>query len=181
MSMLPQQPEHNECEIGIALAHYHSKIGPQYVAGSTDLDNFPEQTIRNILQDSLASKTDDLALFLINKQNKPQMVRIQKVIVKNEEARGKTMRYALILIIPLDITAFNINLGEIAEQVQDQISQNLFVSHSQGISSKKKNLAQFMQSLRSNLNTKFKCTAPKTIEEEYMALRKLLYGKNVKK
>ena len=54
-----------ENEIGVALSHYHHKLGPQFVGINGPLaKNFDSINQYNILQDSISSRSEDLALFV---------------------------------------------------------------------------------------------------------------------
>jgi len=53
-----------ENEIGIAVSHYHSKLGPMFLATQFNFDLFDRITQYNILQDSISS-----ALLLIIPSN----------------------------------------------------------------------------------------------------------------
>ncbi|WP_371803034.1 hypothetical protein [Candidatus Lokiarchaeum ossiferum] len=167
----------NEPKIGVALAHYHTKLGPLYIGDCSDLSLLSEQIQRNILQDSLASKTEDLALFILNKFDQPCMIRIQRIQAKNQQARGNLLRYAIMLIIPMKVHAFGIDLKEIARQVQKKLESDMELTNLNSVGRTNQNITNLIHSIRTHLNEKF-FNKPQSIEEEYLALKNLLFGKS---
>ncbi len=128
------------------------------------------------MQDSLASRTEDLALFILNKYDLPQMIRIQRIQISNPHARGNLMRFAAILIIPMEIPPFDINLQQISNQLQEKLQQDYDDLNLHAIKKSSQKINIFLQSIRLFLNEKY----PKvhhSIEDEYLALKKLLFGK----
>lgn len=120
----------DESEIGIALSHYHHKLGPQFVGISFDFTSFDSISQYNILQDSISSRSNDLALFVDNKNGSPYTIRIKKIKILDPIARGGVQRYAIVLIIPSNLPDFDFNIEEIAEDLIDKISQGANIHQS---------------------------------------------------
>ena len=113
-----------ENEIGVALSHYHHKLGPQFVGINVPLaKSFDSINQYTILQDSISSRSEDLALFVSDKTNTPYTIRIRKIKVLDPLARGGVQRYAVVLIIPSNLEVFEFNIQEVAEDIVDKLSQ----------------------------------------------------------
>jgi hypothetical protein len=117
-------------EIGICLSHYHHKLGPQFVAISFDFSHFDSISQYNILQDSISSRSNDLALFLDNNHGTPYTVRIKKIKILDPLARGGVQRYAIVLIIPSDTPKMDLSIEEIADDLIEKINQGANISQS---------------------------------------------------
>ena len=104
-----------ENEIGIAVSHYHSKLGPMFLAIQFDFSLFDRITQYNILQDSISSRSNDLSLFASTKEKVQYTIRIKKVKIKDPIARGGVKRYALLLIIPSAIKKLEIDIDDILQ------------------------------------------------------------------
>ena len=113
-----------EKEIGIALSHYHHKLGPQFVGINGPLaTQFDSITQYNVLQDSISSRSIDLALFVKDKMQTEYTIRIKKIKIIDPLARGGVQRYAVVLIIPSNLEVFEFDIEEIADDVVDKLSQ----------------------------------------------------------
>ncbi len=119
-----------DTEIGIALSHYHHKLGPQFVGISFNFTCFDSISQYNILQDSISSRSNDLALFVNNKEATPYTIRIKKIKILDPLARGGVQRYAVVLLIPSDLQKFDFNIEEIAEDLVDKLSQGANIHQS---------------------------------------------------
>ena len=117
-----------EDEIGIAVSHYHSKLGPMFLAIQFDFSRFDRINQYNILQDSISSRSDNLSLFVENKAGIPYRVRIRKVKVQDSQARGGVKRYALLLIIPDNIKKLEISMEDISEDIVEKLSQGAYIN-----------------------------------------------------
>ena len=117
-----------ENEIGIAVSHYHSKLGPMFLAINFDFNLFDRITQYNILQDSISSRSDNLSLFASTKESIDYTIRIKKVKVKDALARGGIKRYALLLIIPSNIKKLEIDLEDISEDIVEKLSQGAYIN-----------------------------------------------------
>jgi len=117
-----------ENEIGIAVSHYHSKLGPMFLAIQFDFSQFDRVSQYNILQDSISSRSENLSLYVKNKENIPYRVRIKKVKVEDSQARGGVKRYALLLIIPSNIKKLEISLDDISEDIVEKLSQGVYIN-----------------------------------------------------
>lgn len=116
--------ESGDKEIGIALSHYHHKLGPQFVGINGPLaTNFDSITQYNVLQDSISSRSTDLALFVKDKTHSSYTIRIKKVKILDPLARGGVQRYAIVLIIPSNLEVFEFDIEEIADDIVDKLSQ----------------------------------------------------------
>nr|WP_212590847.1 hypothetical protein [Candidatus Prometheoarchaeum syntrophicum]QEE15908.1 hypothetical protein DSAG12_01735 [Candidatus Prometheoarchaeum syntrophicum] len=120
-----------ENEIGLAVSHYHSKLGPMFLAINFNFDLFDRVTQYNILQDSISSRSDNLSLFASTKSEEriPYRIRIKKVKVKDPLARGGIKRYALLLIIPDSIKKLEIELDDITEDIIEKLSEGAYINH----------------------------------------------------
>jgi len=117
-----------ENEIGIAVSHYHSKLGPMFLAINFDFNLFDRVSQYNILQDSISSRSDNLSLFASTKEKIDYTVRIKKVKVEDSQARGGIKRYALLLIIPSNIKKLEISLDDISEDIVEKLSQGAYIN-----------------------------------------------------
>ena len=117
-----------ENEIGIAVSHYHAKLGPMFLAIHFDFDLFDRITQYNILQDSISSRSDNLSLFASSKEDISYTIRIKKVKVEDASARGGIKRYALLLIIPSNITKLEIGIDDISDDIVEKISQGVYIN-----------------------------------------------------
>ena len=120
-----------ENEIGLAVSHYHSKLGPMFLAINFNFDLFDRVTQYNILQDSISSRSDNLSLYASTKSEEqiPYRIRIKKVKVKDDLARGGIKRYALLLIIPDSIKKLEIELEDITDDIIEKLSQGAYINH----------------------------------------------------
>ncbi|MHA1583668.1 MAG: hypothetical protein ACTSVU_02085 [Promethearchaeota archaeon] len=120
-----------DLEIGLALSHYHHKLGPQFVGISGPLaNNFDSISQYNILQDSISSRSLDLALFVKDKKGNPYTIRIKKIKILDPLARGGVQRYAIVLLIPSNLEVFSFDIDEISEDLVDKLSQGANISQS---------------------------------------------------
>ncbi|MHA1510861.1 MAG: hypothetical protein ACTSRX_03980 [Promethearchaeota archaeon] len=118
-----------ENEIGIAVSHYHSKLGPMFLATQFNFDLFDRITQYNILQDSISSsRSDNLSLYVSSKESISYTVRIKKVKVEDSTARGGIKRYALLLIIPSNIKELAIDLADISDDIVEKLSQGAYIN-----------------------------------------------------
>ena len=117
-----------ENEIGIAVSHYHSKLGPMFLAIQFDFSLFDRITQYNILQDSISSRSNDLSLFASTKEKVQYTIRIKKVKIKDPNARGGVKRYALLLIIPSAIKKLEIDIDDISEDITEKLSQGAYIN-----------------------------------------------------
>jgi len=117
-----------ENEIGIAVSHYHSKLGPMFLATQFDFSLFDRISQYNILQDSISSRSNNLSLFVSTKNDIPYTIRIKKVKVEDPQARGGIKRYALLLIIPNNIKKLEIDLEDISEDIVEKLSQGSYIN-----------------------------------------------------
>ena len=117
-----------ENEIGIAVSHYHSKLGPMFLAIHFDFDLFDRITQYNILQDSISSRSDNLSLFASSKENISYTIKIKKVKVEDATARGGVKRYALLLIIPSNIKKLEIGIEDISEDIVEKLTQGAYIN-----------------------------------------------------
>jgi len=117
-----------ENEIGIAVSHYHSKLGPMFLEINFNFNLFDRITQYNILQDSISSRSDDLSLFALTKENISYTIRIKKVKVEDPLARGGVKRYALLLIIPSNIKKLEIDLDDISEDIIEKLTQGAYIN-----------------------------------------------------
>lgn len=108
-------------ELGVAVSHYHQKLGPQFVSISFDFTKFDNITQYNILQDSISTRSNDLALFISTKEDIEYIIRIKKMKIQDPQARGGIQRYALLFLIPKGIELSELFL----ESVYDDIKQKL--------------------------------------------------------
>ena len=110
-------------EIGLACSHYDHKLGPQFIGVSYDFSTFSSLTQYNILQDSISSRSEELALFLQDKNDIRYVIHIKKISVLDSKARGGIQRYALLLFLPAStIGSFPIEISEIAEDLKQKLS-----------------------------------------------------------
>ncbi|MBN2157501.1 MAG: hypothetical protein JW776_15755 [Candidatus Lokiarchaeota archaeon] len=110
-------------EIGIACSHYDHKLGPQFIGVSYDFSTFSSLTQYNILQDSISSRSDELALFLTDSKGVKYIIHIKKISVLDSKARGGIQRYALLLFLPINtIGVLPIDIEEIAEDLKQKLS-----------------------------------------------------------
>ncbi len=117
-----------ENEIGIAVSHYHSKLGPMFLEINFNFSLFDRITQYNILQDSISSRSDDLSLFASTKEGISYTIRIKKVKVEDSLARGGVKRYALLLIIPSNIKKLEINIDDISEDIVEKLTQGAYIT-----------------------------------------------------
>ncbi len=115
--------EIEDTEIGIALSHYHQKLGPQFVGISFNFIAFDSISQYNILQDSISSRSNDLALFIENKRGTAYTIRIKKIKIKDSSARGGMQRYAIVLMQPSKNFKFELNMDEIVDDLVEKLSQ----------------------------------------------------------
>ena len=116
--------DNEEKEIGIALSHYHHKLGPQFVGiHGPLLTSFDSMTQYNVLQDSISSRSQDLALYVNDKNNDQYIIRIKKIKIIDPLARGGIQRYAVILIIHESLKWAKFEIDEIADDIVNKISQ----------------------------------------------------------
>ena len=108
-------------EIGLAISHYHHKLGPRFVGISYDFARFDSLAQYNILQDSISSRSEELALFIENKKSKKYIIHIKKIKVLDPAARGGVQRYAVVLFIPAEIN-LQINISDVAEDFKEKLS-----------------------------------------------------------
>ena len=97
-------------EIGLAISHYHHKLGPRFVGISYDFTHFDSLTQYNILQDSISSRSEELALFLENKNLQKYIIHIKKIKILDPSARGGVQRYAVVLFIPAAVNNLQVNI-----------------------------------------------------------------------
>ena len=110
-------------EIGIACSHYDHKLGPQFIGVSYDFSTFTSLTQYNILQDSISSRSEELALFLQDANSTRYVIHIKKISVLDSKARGGIQRYALLLFLPIrTIGTFPIEIAEIADDLKQKLS-----------------------------------------------------------
>ena len=145
-------------EIGVALSHYHHKLGPQFVGISFDFSMFDSIVQYNILQDSISSRSSDIALFVTNKQDISYQVRVKKIKIDDPMARGGVQRYAVLLIVP-DVVEedFDVNIDEICDDFVDKLSHG-------------GNVHQSLSAWSTILNDQFASLRP---EEELKLVRRL--------
>ena len=149
--------ETEDTEIGIALSHYHHKLGPQFVGISFDFTPFDNISQYNILQDSISSRSENIALFLDNKEGTPYTIHIKKIKILDPLARGGVQRYAIVLLTPSNLSKFEFNLDEIAEDLIEKISQGA-------------NINQALKAWYTLLNDSFGTIGP---EEQIHVVRRL--------
>ncbi len=110
-------------EIGIACSHYDHKLGPRFIGVSYDFNTFSSLTQYNILQDSISSRSEELALFLQDSNSVRYVIHIKKISVLDSKARGGIQRYALLLFLPTrSIGNFPIEIAEIADDLKQKLS-----------------------------------------------------------
>jgi hypothetical protein len=110
-------------EIGIACSHYDHKLGPRFIGVSYDFKTFSSLTQYNILNDSISSRSEELALFLQDSNGTRYVIHIKKISVLDSKARGGIQRYALLLFIPIKtIGTFPIEIAEIADDLKQKLS-----------------------------------------------------------
>ena len=116
-------PKHldTQNEIGIAVSHYHHKLGPQFTGISFDFSTFDSISQYNILQDSISSRSDELAIFTKSKEKHPFTVLIKKIKIADPRARGGLQRYAVVLIIPSELKTFEFDIQEISDDLQEKL------------------------------------------------------------
>ncbi len=115
--------DNNPKEIGLACSHYDHKLGPQFIGVSYDFSTFSSLTQYNILQDSISSRSEELALFLEDKNNTRYVIHIKKISVLDSKARGGIQRYALLLFLPTtSIGTIPIEIAEIADDLKQKLS-----------------------------------------------------------
>jgi len=129
-------------EIGIALSHYHQKLGPQFVVIAFDFTKFDNVAQYNILQDSISTRSNDLALFLSTKDYIHYIIRIKKIKILDSQARGGVQRYALIFLLPNDIHLNHSYFDEIYKDIQQKLNQG-------------KSVRQTIQSWHQRINEQF--------------------------
>lgn len=110
-----------QSEIGLAISHYHHKLGPRFVGISYDFTHFDSLTQYNILQDSISSRSEELALFLTNKKSKKYIIHIKKIKILDPTARGGVQRYAVVLFIPASVE-LQVNINDVAEDFKEKLS-----------------------------------------------------------
>ncbi len=112
-----------QSEIGLAISHYHHKLGPRFVGISYDFTNFDSLAQYNILQDSISSRSEELALFLTNKKSQKYIIHIKKIKILDPTARGGVQRYAVVLFIPAAIDLhLQVNINDVAEDFKEKLS-----------------------------------------------------------
>ncbi|MHA1674723.1 MAG: hypothetical protein ACTSYI_13975 [Promethearchaeota archaeon] len=121
-TQLHSMEEIEDTEIGIALSHYHNKLGPQFVGISFNFIAFDSISQYNILQDSISSRSNDLALFVENKRGTAYTIRIKKINIKDPSARGGVQRYGICLMAPSNLFKFELNMDEISEDIVEKLS-----------------------------------------------------------
>lgn len=110
-------------EIGIACSHYDHKLGPRFIGVSYDFAMFSSLTQYNILQDSISSRSEELALFLQDANSTRYVIHIKKISVLDSKARGGIQRYALLLFLPTNsIGNMPIEIAEIADDLKQKLS-----------------------------------------------------------
>ncbi|MHA1729333.1 MAG: hypothetical protein ACTSWY_11455 [Promethearchaeota archaeon] len=112
-------------EIGIALSQYHQKIGPRFVGISYDFSKFSTLTQYDILQDSVSSRSEELKLFVMNKNDEEFIVHIRKIRILDPLARGNVQKFAIILFIPLklkNLHPYHIVINEISRIIKEKLS-----------------------------------------------------------
>ncbi len=114
--------EASQEEIGLAISQYHHKLGPRFIGISYDFSTFDSLTQYNILQDSISSRSDELALFMQNKFKKNYIIHIKKIKVLDPKARGGVQRYAVVLFIPSNTRSLPIGIADIANDLKEKIS-----------------------------------------------------------
>ncbi len=117
-------------EIGIALSHYHQKLGPQFVGISFNFSNFDSVIQYNVLQDSITSRSNDLALFIKNKNNMKYTVEISKIKISDPSARGGVQRYAVVILVPNKLKDFIIDIKEISDDFVKKLNYGANVQQS---------------------------------------------------
>ena len=123
MEDLSQLNSGSDCEIGIALSQYHHKLGPRYVEIFGPLSNsFDSVTQYNILQDSITSRSVDLAIFVKDNFDNAYIGRIRKIKVQDPLARGGVQRFAIILLLPQELEVFSVEMEEISEDIIEKLS-----------------------------------------------------------
>ncbi|MHA1730229.1 MAG: hypothetical protein ACTSWY_16080 [Promethearchaeota archaeon] len=118
-----EEPEIGQNEIGLAISHYHHKLGPRFVGISYNFTTFDSLNQYNILQDSISSRSDELALFLPNKFSERYMIHIKKIKLLDPKARGGVQRYAVLLFIPENVK-LSISIHDIAEDLKEKLSMS---------------------------------------------------------
>lgn len=110
-------------EIGLAISHYHHKLGPRFVGISYDFTNFDSLAQYNILQDSISSRSEELALFIENKSSQKYIIHIKKIKILDPAARGGVQRYAVVLFIPAAVDLhLQVNISDVAEDFKEKLS-----------------------------------------------------------
>ena len=117
-----------ESEIGIAVSHYHAKLGPMFLATQFNFDLFDRISQYNILQDSISSRSENLSLLISSKEGIAYTIRIKKVKVEDVSARGGVKRYALLLFIPSNIKKLEIGIEDISEDIAEKLSQGTYIN-----------------------------------------------------
>ena len=121
--------EIDETEIGIALSYDHNELGSQFLGISINFAAFDSILQYNILQDSISSRTNDLALFVDNKNGTPYTIRIKKFKAVDPSSPKGWKRFTIVLIIPSDTPHFDIEIDAIAEDFGEKISQGIDIDH----------------------------------------------------
>ncbi|WP_457557622.1 hypothetical protein [Candidatus Harpocratesius sp.] len=122
-----QTEEIKEKEIGIAVSHYHQKLGPQFAAIAFDFTIFDKLAQYDILQDSISSRSKDLALFISTKNGTKYTIRIKKIKIFDPNARGRVQRYALIILYPSETNEDYFKIDEIVEDITEKLTNGLSI------------------------------------------------------
>ncbi len=122
--------EIDETEIGIALSYNHNELGSQFLGISINFAAFDSILQYNILQDSISSRTNDLALFVDSKHGTPYTIRIKKFKTVDPLSPKGWKRFTIVLIIPSNTPHFDIEIDAIAEDFGEKISQGIDIDHS---------------------------------------------------
>lgn len=108
-------------EIGLALSHYHQKIGPRFVGIFYDFSKFSTLAQYNILQDSISSRSDELVFFVSTKNNDKFTIHVKKINVIDASARGNIQKFAVLLFIPPSANEFRFFFNGIIDKIVEDI------------------------------------------------------------
>lgn len=112
-------------EIGIALSHYHQKIGPRFVGIFYDFSKFSTLAQYNILSDSISSRSDELVFFVENLNKEKFTIHVKKINVIDTSARGNIQKFAVLLFIPPSSNEFRFFFNGIIDKIVEDIKKTL--------------------------------------------------------
>ncbi len=111
----------NEVEIGLAISHYHHKLGPQFAEISFDFSKFDKTTQYNLLQDSISTRCKELMLFVKDLFNRRYNIFVKKIKIEDPHARGGVQRYALIILVPSRVNDFSLDIEQMVDDFKDDL------------------------------------------------------------